>query len=69
MTDLRTAELRIIAAILKHKEEGGAVPVLRLGERPDVYAEYAKANGITREQAKARLFGVWYGVTGKDVFK
>lgn len=66
--DFSAAEMRIMAAMLKHAEEGGPVPALRLGERTDVHDERAKREGITRKQAKALNYGEWYGVNN-GVFK
>lgn len=66
--DFSAAEMRIMAAMLKHAEEGGPVPALRLGERVDQHDERAKREGITREQAKALNYGDWYGAKG-GVFK
>lgn len=68
VNDLSNVELRIMAANLKHAEEGGPVPALRLGERFDPHAERAQREGITPELAKMLNFGYWYGSKG-DMFK
>lgn len=69
MTDLHNAEMRIMAAMLKHSEEGGSVPALRLGARIDPHAERAKREGITREQTKRLNYADWYGVNSGSMFK
>lgn len=58
MADYRNVEMRIMAATLKHAEEGGPVPALRLGDRADLHDE----------RAKALNYADWYGVN-QGMFK
>jgi hypothetical protein len=67
--DFQRIELLIMAANLKHAEEGGPVPALRLGERFDQHDARAKREGITREQAKKLNYADWYGVNSGGMFK